>query len=337
MARTFDEKRVLRAAVRVITAVGGGHRRDRRPILLRPRRRERRAHDVSGLQFLRRLEAATRRLELPFVARSIPDPTRHGIEPTEIEIPTILIGLTAVEHRSLDDERAVIDGGRDDAKRDMCGVERVMTERRGRIVCGGRAVHERHGPECRLANGTTREREASRLRQRHSPDGRQLHEQVVRMLSVDQRMSVDRLAGLQDLAVAILSDRRRVETEHARQRQTSAGHLATRHAHPPVRHDELVAAARASLVIEFSEHDPVLHQLPAVVHIHLHLFVLIGVPAATGRRISRALRACVAGREKNADQTQHQSVLAPTGHHEMLLFDEDTRRSTHQRMRYTKH
>ena len=90
-------------------------------------------------------------------------------------------------------------------------------------------------------------------------------------------------------------------------------------------------------MIEFSEHDPVLHQLPAVVHIHLHLFVLIGVPAATGRRISRALRACVAGREKNADQTQHQSVLAPTGHHEMLLFDEDTRRSTHQRMRYTKH
>jgi len=41
------------------------------------------------------------------------------------------------------------------------------------------------------------------------------------------------------------------------------------------------------------------------------------------------------GRENKTDHTQHQSVLAPTGQHEMLLFDEDTRSSTHQRMRET--
>ena len=97
------------------------------------------------------------------------------------------------------------------------------------------------------------------------------------MLSVDQRSPVERFADLKQFAVSILADGGRVETEHARQRQTAARSVAARHAHPPVRHDEFIATARATLVIEVRKDDPVPHELPPGGHRHVHrrVFVLI--------------------------------------------------------------
>ena len=42
--------------------------------------------------------------------------------------------IAAVEERPFHDPRSVIDGGRDDPERDVRRIERVMAERRGRIV-----------------------------------------------------------------------------------------------------------------------------------------------------------------------------------------------------------
>src|SRR5436190_20894261 len=94
------------------------------------------------------------------------------------------------------------------------------------------------------------------------------------MLAVDERTAVERFARLEELAVTTLADAARVEAEHAGERDTSARSVAARHAHPPVRRHELLAAARSTLMIEFREHDPVLHERPAGLHRHVHLHIL---------------------------------------------------------------
>ena len=61
---------------------------------------------------------------------------------------------------------------------------------------------------------------------RHPPHRRQLHEEIVRMLAIDQRLAVERLADLKDLAVAVRADRRRIQAEHAGERQPAAWHVS---------------------------------------------------------------------------------------------------------------
>src|SRR5258708_12174359 len=96
------------------------------------------------------------------------------------------------------------------------------------------------------------------------------------MLSIDQRASVQCFACLKNLSVSLLTDRRGVETKHAGQRQLTVLELARPHAHPPVWRDHLVATARASLMIELREQNPVLHESPRGIRrrVHLHLFLL---------------------------------------------------------------
>ncbi|HET9832381.1 MAG TPA: hypothetical protein VFP91_11745 [Vicinamibacterales bacterium] len=139
-------------------------------------------------------------------------------------------------------------------------------------------MHERDRSERRFPDRSAGEREPRRVVDGHSPDGGELHEQIVRMLSIAQRSTVERFACLEDFAIPVLADRGGVETQHARERQSPMRSGPTRHPHPPVRDDEFVAAARSALVIELREHNPVLHELPALTHVHLHVFVL-------GRRI----------------------------------------------------
>ena len=79
----------------------------------------------------------------------------------------------------------MIDGGGHDAEGDVRGVKGVMAQGRRRIVgCRG-AVHEGHWPERRFADRPAGHREARRRGDGHAPDGRQLHEQVVGMLSIN--------------------------------------------------------------------------------------------------------------------------------------------------------
>ena len=55
-----------------------------------------------------------------------------------------------------------------------------------------------------------------RIADRHAPDGRELHEEIVRMLVIDQRTAVERFADLKDLPIAVFADCRGVEAQHRR-------------------------------------------------------------------------------------------------------------------------
>ena len=204
-----------------------------------------------------------RDLELPAVRRPEPHASRHRVHPSEVEVPSVLVRLAPVEHRRLEHPRAPIDGGGHDAVRDVRRIERVMPERRDRVFRRRRAVHERDRAERRLARGPARQRETGAVVHRDAPDRRQLHEEIVGMLPIDQRSAVERLAYLEDFAVAALADGRGVETQHRRQREVPLAGLPRRHAHPPVRHPELVTSARTALVVEHGVDDAVLHEGPA--------------------------------------------------------------------------
>ena len=82
------------------------------------------------------------------------------------------------------------------------------------------------------------------------------------MLAIDERQVVERFADLEDLAIAIVAERGRLEAQHQRESQPAAPGGPLGHAHPPVLHGELVAAARTSLMVHVEEHDAVLHQMP---------------------------------------------------------------------------
>ena len=90
-------------------------------------------HGEAGLQHFGILQAACRGLKLPACIWPEPQPTRDRVHPAEVEVPSVLIRLAAVENRALDDPGTVINGYRGDAERDVRGVERVMRERRHEI------------------------------------------------------------------------------------------------------------------------------------------------------------------------------------------------------------
>src|SRR5438309_1382371 len=112
----------------------------------------------------------------------------------------------------------MIDGRRHDPERNVRRIERVMAEWSGRIVGGRGAMHERYGPEGRFADRPTGQRESRRVVDGDPPHRRELHEQVMRMLAIDERPSVQRLASLKDLTITVLADRCRIETEHGVER-----------------------------------------------------------------------------------------------------------------------
>ena len=179
-------------------------------------------------------------------------------------------------------------------------------------------MHECHGSERRFADRTAGQRESGRLIDSGAPHRGELHEQIMRMLPVDQRPPIQRLARLKDLPVSVLANRRWIEAQHARECQLAMGRLSTGHPHPPVRNHDLGAPARASLMIEFGEHDPVLHELPAVVHGHRHLHVIVLSRARPGVGGWRALGPPADRHQQRTHREQRQHNPAATKRHETL-------------------
>ena len=89
----------------------------------------------------------------------------------------------------------------------------------------------------------------------------QLHEQVVRMLPVVQRLALERLTALEQQRIATGPDGQRLGARHAVEVEGAAAELAHRHQHAPVDAAELIGTARTPLVV-------VLHEGVAVQHHH---------------------------------------------------------------------
>src|SRR5688572_1620783 len=116
----------------------------------------------------------------------------------------------------------------------MRRVERMMRQRRQGIVPRRGAMHERDRPQRRLPCRRPCQREARAGAEWHPPDGCELHEEVMWMLMIDERLTFERLTDLKDFAISPFVERRRVQAEHGVKRQLGRSDLAAEHPHPPV-------------------------------------------------------------------------------------------------------
>ena len=89
-----------------------------------------------------------------------------------------------------------------------------MTERRVRIIHCRKPVHECGRPECRFARITEIQIPANILTNLLRITKRQLIEQIVRMLSIMQRLIVSRFAALKKKRVAAPAFGERIEAHH---------------------------------------------------------------------------------------------------------------------------
>src|SRR5258708_39011278 len=94
------------------------------------------------LQLFGRFDEAVARLERPILGRIPAHSPGTGIQSQRIEIPALLVGLSAVEDRSFDFPTAVDDSARYDAVGDVRGVQPVMTDRRLGTLHARESMHE---------------------------------------------------------------------------------------------------------------------------------------------------------------------------------------------------
>src|SRR5690242_13535900 len=98
-------------------------------------------------------------------------------------------------------------------------------------------------------------------------DRRQLHEEIVRVLSIMQRLAVIGLARLEQQRVASRPDGPWLGAHHAPELEATAADIATGHEHCPVDATELVVAAPSVfgtvLPIVIEEGAVVEHEVPA--------------------------------------------------------------------------
>src|SRR5690242_3342568 len=74
------------------------------------------------------------------------------------------------------------------------------------------------------------------------------HDEIVRVLSVHQRVAECCLASLEKLRIAALRDSRRIETEHELEHEGALPQLVAGGEHAPALRVELVGAARTGLL-----------------------------------------------------------------------------------------
>src|SRR4051812_47305188 len=122
--------------------------------------------------------------------------TRVRIEPNGVEVPTVLIRLSAVECRAFELPGVSEQPGGEHTKTHVRGILPVMTDRSGWVVHRGGAMHKGY----RAESGLTGRGRVETPRQRFG-DGvlvqrAQLHPEIVRMLPVVQRLTFEALAAL---------------------------------------------------------------------------------------------------------------------------------------------
>ena len=122
---------------------------------------------------------------------------------------------------------------------------------------------------------------------------RQFHEQIVRMLAVDQRLAVRRLSRGEEIGVT-LRLHRRLQAQHRAQLQPRAAEVLLRGQHPHRRDIGLVVTARAFVIGILGRYKAMRHQHPVVtrhdvkaVHPSFAPGKARGAGAAGGRKFER--------------------------------------------------
>jgi hypothetical protein len=175
---------------------------------------------------------ATGDLRIPWaVAPSAADGPR--IETRPIDVETVVVRLFASKPRTFDDHPVGLDARRHHAGRDVRRVHVVMGQRRLRIVTRRVAMHERRRAEGGCAYKVRRQRVSDGSA--FKAVGRaQSHEEIVRVLAIDQGRPVIGLAGLKDLRRADLFQCERLERHHALEGQPAGFERPLAGQHEPV-------------------------------------------------------------------------------------------------------
>jgi hypothetical protein len=192
----------------------------------------------------------------------------HGIRTSEVQIRAPIVRFASVEDGDLPFPSLVVDAGGDEAKRDVCGIEPMVADRCDRIVHRREAMRESRWPERGLAGEGRIELPADRLHQRPVVLRGQLHEEIVRMLTIVDGVPFANLSRRQHVERAASWQRPRLETEHRSEAERSLSSASPRHRHTPVAALELMCAESAGpvnvsrLIDELTKQIAVEHDLP---------------------------------------------------------------------------
>lgn len=201
-----------------------------------------------------------------------------------LQVEAVFVRFAALEGAGLQLERAADPSEGRHAEDDVGRVQPVVADRRLGIIDPGAAVHEGGGAEGGLARPAGVDEHGVAVRQSPSVGSGQLHDQLVRMLPVDQRLSpVGALAGGEQQGIAALSHPG-VRADHGAEVQNvSAFEGASGRAHRHAGDERLVVSARTRLVGVDAVQQHVTHQVPVAAP-GVHAFVPLGVRLPAGAR-----------------------------------------------------
>ena len=150
-------------------------------------------------------EVAGRYLQRQTVRGQQRETPRERIERTEIEVPAVLVGLAAVEGGHLHLPATIVDASRDEPERDVRRIEPVVRDRRNRIQHRRHAMRESDRAERWFPCESAINLPAQRTAQRPIVVRRKLHEEVVRMLTIVNRVAVAHLSRGEEIDRAAIS------------------------------------------------------------------------------------------------------------------------------------
>ncbi len=110
----------------------------------------------------------------------------------------------------------------------------MVTERGDGIFTGRLAMRIRSRPDGRVAHRCGVERQQRVVRNRKIVERGDLHEEIMRMLAVDDRRSIRSLALLEELRIVAITDGCRLKREHGAHGELAGTELPLGHRHDPV-------------------------------------------------------------------------------------------------------
>ena len=129
-------------------------------------------------------------------------------------------------------------------------------------------MHKGYRAKCWLAGGRAIERPGNFPADRARVVERKLGKHVVRMLVVDQRLTVIGFAGLEKLGKSRMRRGERLGGKHLTKQDPAAPELVLLHQHQPVDRLRLAFAARPTLLVVIGKDYAVRHQVPGSHRLH---------------------------------------------------------------------
>ena len=177
----------------------------------------------------------------------------------------MLVGFAGVERRHFRLPPGSRDAGRHETEGNVRRVEPVMGDRRDRIRHRRRTVWKAGRTERRLARKAAVEVPSQLPAERPLVVGGKLHEQIVRVLAVVNRVAFADLAAREKIDAAAVGNGPGLGAEHRTQAETPAAQGPARHQHDPVDAAQLMLLRPAG-AMDIARFVQVLQDASAVQH-----------------------------------------------------------------------